>query len=139
MTQSAQRETSMFTSQFNEFVCAGDTIMCSVDGFEITATVVHDDDASPEDLNAPGFWVGDPTRGEREIIDAWKRDEWFYAGIVLSVSRNGVTLDDHAVSLWGVEANFPESDDNSHLTEVANDLLQDAVEQGRKILKLLIG
>lgn len=35
-------------------------------------------------------------------------------------------IDDHAASLWGVEANYPDTD-NSYLCEVANELLPEAL------------
>ena len=65
-----------------------------------------------------------------EVMRAWRADEWFYCGIVLSVSLEGVILDAHAVSLWGVEVNYPGSD-NSYLTEVASELLPEALDVGR--------
>ena len=45
-------------------------------------------------------------------------------------SLEGVILDAHAVSLWGVEVNYPGSD-NSCLTEVASELLPEALDVGR--------
>jgi len=36
---------------------------------------------------------------------AWKNDEWYYCGVILSVAIDGIVLDDHAASLWGIEAN----------------------------------
>jgi len=65
--------------------------------------------------------------------EAWFKNEWFYCGIVLSVSKNGVLVDDHATSLWGIECNYPVDRSivlpNSYLTEVANELLPQAIEQ----------
>ena len=49
------------------------------------------------------------------------------SGVVVSVSRNGVTLDEHAAALWGVERNFPGTD-NSYLSEVANELADEALD-----------
>tara|TARA_R110002020_G_scaffold470690_1_gene696767 strand:- start:1728 stop:1946 length:219 start_codon:yes stop_codon:yes gene_type:complete len=40
------------------------------------------------------------------------------------------------ISLWGVEANYPGSD-NAHLTDVANDLLPDAIAIGRRAAQRL--
>ena len=70
-------------------------------------------------------------------MDAWKNDEWFYCGIILSVKIEDVELTDHAASLWGIEANYPDSE-NKYLTEVANELLGEAVlaakfEQARQL------
>ena len=63
---------------------------------------------------------------------AWRKDEWFYCGIVLSVSLAGVELDANAASLWGIEANYPGSD-NAYLTATANDLLGDALTVGSRV------
>ena len=61
---------------------------------------------------------------------AWKNDEWFYCGIILSVEIDGLTLDRFGASLWGIEANYPDSD-NAYLTEVANELLPEALEAAK--------
>ena len=71
---------------------------------------------------------------------AWLNDEWFYCGIILSVSIGETILTDHAASLWGIEANYPESN-NSYLTDVANELLpeaQDAAKVERKRLCAIV-
>lgn len=54
-------------------------------------------------------------------MQRWRDDEWFYVGVVLSVSRNGVELSDHAASLWGVDCNFSDTS-NAYLSEVAQKL-----------------
>ncbi len=86
--------------------------------------------------DAPGFIGPGPNHRQRfaeaqaraeAVMDAWRRDEWFYCGIVLSVALEGITLDAHAGSLWGVEANYPDSD-NAYLTEVAQELLLEAFD-----------
>ena len=69
-------------------------------------------------------------------MEAWRRDEWFYCGIVLSVALEGVTLDAHAASLWGIEANYPGSD-NAYLTQVAQELLSEALDAGRAAARRL--
>ena len=61
---------------------------------------------------------------------AWKNDEWYYCGVILSVSIDGLTLDRFAASLWGIEANYPDSD-NAYLTEVANELVPEALETAK--------
>jgi hypothetical protein len=55
---------------------------------------------------------------------------------VLSVSLDGVNLAPHAASLWGIEANYPDTD-NSYLTEVANDLMPEAIAVARDTLTRL--
>lgn len=68
----------------------------------------------------------------------WCTDEWRYVGVRLAVCRAGVTLDGHAASLWGIAANYPDSD-NAYLTEVANELLSEALDVARKQLAKLCG
>lgn len=145
-----------FTEIFQSFVCEGDCISCDVDGFEIVARVVRDDCPDPPDARQDGFWpseyIGDPgfigpgpnwrqrlakEKAKAEaIMDAWRKDECFYCGIVLSVSREEIVLCEHAASLWGIEANYPGSD-NAYLTEVANELLPEAMSAARAALKRL--
>ncbi|NHK27148.1 hypothetical protein FF098_004435 [Parvularcula flava] len=139
-----------FTEHFTDSVCDGDSIACRVACYDITAHIVRDDCSDEPDQRQDGFWpslckdapgfIGPgPNHRQRfaealeraeAIMEAWRRDEWFYCGIVLSVSLEGVTLDTHAASLWGIEANYPGSD-NVYLTAVATELLPDAVNAGR--------
>ena len=135
-----------FTEKFGSFVCEGDSLTCEADGFTVTARIVRDDCADSPDQRQDGFWpslykdapgfIG-PGNGWRErfdkaqaraeaVMEGWRKDEWFYCGIVLSVRFEGITLDDHAASLWGIEANYPDSD-NAYLTEIACDLLPEAL------------
>ncbi|WP_084397224.1 hypothetical protein [Henriciella aquimarina] len=89
--------------------------------------------------DAPGF-IG-PGNGFRKrfaeaqakaeaVMEAWRKGDWFYCGIVLSVERDDIELDDQAASLWGVECNYPGTD-NSYLTIVANELLPEALTAGK--------
>ena len=145
-----------FTERFDTFVCEGDCIACEQDGFRIVARIVRDDSPDAPDQRQDGFWpslykdapgfIGPgPNHRERfakakaeaeAIMEAWRRGDWFYCGIVLSVSLDGVILDEHAISLWGVEANYPESD-NTRLTDAADDLLPDAIAIGRRAAQRL--
>jgi len=72
-----------------------------------------------------------------KVLKAWCNDEWHYVGVVLSVSRKGIVLDEYAASLWGIECNYPGSD-NSYLSEVASELLEEAIEVGNAALKEFI-
>ena len=130
----------MFTTEFDDYACIGDSITCEVDQFTITATLHGDLDSSPHDYDAPGccFDTSDPEYGEvnSQIIKAWEQDEWFYVGVSLSVSCNGVVLDEYAASLWGVECNFPNGT-NEYLLMVSNELLPEALDRGRDILDSL--
>ena len=150
-----------FTQKFDSYVCLDDTITCEVGEYEITARICHDDTPDRPDQRQDGFWASliktdvgfigkDKTLDDfmkaqakaEAIMDAWKNDEWFYCGVILSVKIEDVELTDHAASLWGLEANFPDSN-NEYLCEVANELLDEAllaakVERSRR-LKILQG
>jgi hypothetical protein len=105
--------------QFDGYVCEGDSIKWSAEGFDLTATLERDDDTKPTDYECYSA----------DDIQRWKDDEWFYGGLVVSVSINGVELSDHAASLWGIDCNF--GDDNSYLAEVAKELEGEAIETAR--------
>ena len=156
-----------FIETFDSYVGEGDTIAAQVDGYAVTARVVRDDTPDGEMKKGPGdlsqandqrqdgFWPTlDPQDAgyigagktdadleaakaqARAVMEAWEADEWFYCGIIVCVSRAGVTLDDHAASLWGVEANYPGSD-NAYLTEVARELVPEALDAARVALASL--
>ena len=139
-----------FTQQFGSYVCEGDTISCEADGFTVTARIVADDCPDAPDERQDGFWpslykdapgfIG-PGNGFRQrfaeaqakaeaVMEAWRKGDWFYCAIVLSVERDGIDLDRHAASLWGVECNYPGTD-NSYLTTVANELLAEALDAAK--------
>ena len=150
-----------FSSSFDAYACTGDTITAQVEGFTITARVERDDDSGAPDKECEGFWpslnprnagyIGPKSESTlarhmaraTEVMRAWRKDEWFWCGVVLSISRNGIELDNHAASLWGIECNYPtftkaqEKRSNAYLTEVANDLLSEAVEAGKATMARL--
>ena len=121
-----------------------------------SARIARDDNPGAPDDRQDGFWpslykvapgfIGSGNnfrerfanaQAEAEaIMEAWRRGDWFYCGIVLSVSLDGIILDEHAISLWGVEANYPDSD-NAHLTDAADELLPDALAIGRRAAQRL--
>ena len=139
-----------FLTRFSDFVCEGDSIACEVAGFEIVARIERDDCTDAPDQRQDGFWpslykdapgfigpgpnhrkrFADAQAKAEAVMKAWRESQWCYCGIVLSVALEGVTLDAHAASLWGVEANYPGSD-NAYLTEVAHELLPEALDTGR--------
>ena len=144
-----------FRERFDIYVCEGDTLTTEADGFTVTVRIVRDDCADAPDQRQDGFWPSlDPqdagfigagkTDNDLEtakarakaVMDAWEADEWFYCGIVVCVSRAGITLDDPAASLWGIEANYPSSD-NAYLTEVARELVPEALDAARLALASL--
>jgi len=128
-----------FTEQFDKYVCEGDTITAEVDGIVYTAQIeydlgshIDDDDCHNTDQAVTGC---NDEQQERLLAarQAWFEDEWFYCGVVIRATKNGIVIDKHAASLWSIEANYPDSD-NSYLSEVANELLPEAIEQARQSL-----
>ena len=139
-----------FTQKFDGYVCIGDTITCTVDGYAVTARIAYDETPDAPDQRQDGFWpslykddagfIGSGN-GFRDrfakaqakaeaVMAAWKNDEWFYCGVILSAKIDELELTNHAASLWGIEANYPDSD-NAYLTEVANELLFEAIEAAK--------
>lgn len=132
-----------FTTHFDDYALPYETISTDVGEFTITARIERDDDTGIDDddyhnpdRDITGLSVG-RHRSMMTRRKAWFNNEWFYCGIVLSVSKAGIELDDHAASLWGIECNYPLKNSNKYLMEVSNQLLPDAVESGRTILKTL--
>lgn len=103
--------------KFAKFALIGDTIKWDKAGFSFTATLKNDDVTSVTDYDCY----------TRKDVADWKNDKWFYVGVVLSVSKNGIEILNHASSLWGLECNFPGSD-NSYLSEVAQDMESEALD-----------
>ena len=118
----------VYASNFGPFVCAGDTIAANIDGFTVTARIVHDESTRPED-----FDCYDDTN-----VAAWRDDEWFYCGVCIQVSRGGVDLTGpYGAALWGVEANFPGSN-NAYLTDIATDLIPEAIADARAAMARIV-
>ena len=125
------------------------TALGALPGFTVTARIEFDPDARPEDRGFDpdeGSLTDDERCQNREILASWERDEWFYCGVVLSVSRCGVDLtgDVFFASLWGIECNLPARfttapAGNDYLLEVANELLPEALAEARRVLDRLCG
>ena len=112
---------------FDRFVCVGDSRSVDVGPLRIVATIHADHDTTPEHFE---------DFGGLDYVDEWNRGEWFYCGVVLSVYCEDVCLTDNAAALWSIEANYP-NNDNSYLTETANELIDEAVREGHAILARL--
>lgn len=110
----------MFTDDFDNYACEGDTISCSIGDLVYTARITRDDSTTPSDFDC---------FDEKELA-RWKNDEWFFCGVVVECSFNGVVIGD--ASLWGVECNM--LDNNDYLREVANDLIDDARANSREFI-----
>ncbi len=133
-----------FKQGFSEYACTEDTIETTAGKIIVVARIVHDEDTTIDDdeyYSQDITGITDEQQAEIERVrDAWYANEWFYCGIILSVyyenEHTRIELHDHAVSVWGIECNYPGSD-NSYLTEVANDMLSEAIEEGRIALDSL--
>ena len=145
-----------FAERFRPFVCPGDVITCEAGPFTVLAQVVPDDCPDAPDQRQDGFWpslyigapgfigpgpnhrqrLADAQAKAEAVMEGWRKGDWFYCGIVLSVSAEGVDLARTAAALFGIEANYPGTD-NSYLTEVANELLPEAVAAARETLTRL--
>ena len=113
--------------QFAKYACVGDSITWQCEGFDITTRIEFDHDTRPDQFDCYS----------EDDIKRWENDEWFYCGVVLSVSKNGILIDEHAASLWGVDCNFSDTS-NAHLSEVAQEMEDEAVECAKKrVLEIL--
>lgn len=113
--------------KFSSYVCPGDYVETHKGPFTLRATVlrdidshIDDDDCHNQDQSVTG--ADDKTFARiLQARKAWENGEWFYCGLIVSVWLDGEEIEDNVDSLWGLEANYPESD-NSHLSDVADDL-----------------
>lgn len=113
--------------QFAKYACIGDSITWQFEGFDITARIKFDDDTRPDQFDCYS----------EDEVKRWENNEWFYCGIVLSVSKNGIPIDGDAVSLWGVDCNFSDTS-NAYLSEVVQEMEDEAVECAKKrVLEIL--
>ncbi len=137
-----------FADKFSAgYVCTGDTITGRFKGFDIVATIHDDSDSTIDDddtHNIDQSVTGCDADQQVKLLAARRayfEREWSYCGIVLSVARKGVVLDNCAASLWAVEMNYPKTsagdsdrEPNDHLTDVANELLPEAIARGESVL-----
>lgn len=76
-------------------------------------------------------------RHDFEMLQAWCDDQWYWCGVSVTVSKNGVQLvDDYECALWGIEMNYPGSD-NSYLLDVANEQVDEALSMAKAKLASL--
>ena len=70
-------------------------------------------------------------RADYERLRKWCSDQWQYVGVALQVSRADIDLTgDYAAALWGIESDCPE-----YLTQVANELIGEALDTARDKLQ----
>ena len=135
-----------FSKGFDNYACADESISVEIAGITYTATIEHDCDTHINDddtHNIDQAVTGCNEEQQAKLLEArnaWVNNKWFYCGIVLSASisasKGGVDLDISA-ALWGIECNYPGSD-NSYLLEVANELLEDAIKQAVENLTCVV-
>lgn len=109
-----------FPKGFSDYACEEDYIEVTVGDYVIRATLEYDSVTKPTDFEC----------FDEEQIAAWRKDEWFFGGIVMSASCNGVPLN-LCTSLWGLEVNLP-GGTNEHLTEAANQRLDEALGEATR-------
>lgn len=121
---------------FDRYVCAGDFIEFEYKGITFTAKVEHDidyhiddDDCHNTDQSVTGC---NDEQYERLLKNrrAWFNNEWFYCGVVLYKQCDccNQVIASPVGSLWGLEVNYPGSDDNRHLSDTALELAQEYVD-----------
>ena len=118
---------------FNSYACIGDSVSWTPKdgnpyGLTITARLEHDSDTKPTDFECYSA----------SKIKEWENDEWSFVGVVLSVHKDGVTLDNHAASLWGIECNY-NARSNLYFAQVCKDLESEALAVGNEVLANLKG
>lgn len=113
--------------QFNSYACIGDSITWQKDDFDITAEIHADNFSHVDDCDCYSSIK----------IKQWKNDEWFFCGVVLSVSKNDILISKHAASIWGIECNY-NKEANRYLSEVAQELESEAIEAAKKQIEVML-
>jgi len=113
--------------QFQSYACTGDRITWTADGFDITARLEADTATKPSHFDCYS-----PLK-----VKQWQDGEWFFCGVVLSVSKNGVLIDDNCASLWGIDCNYNKKA-NRYLSEVAQELESEALEYAKSRAEKMI-
>lgn len=89
-------------------------------------------DAPPYGTGTNGQKAARAVEADFQFLRGWCRDDWHYVGVVLSVYRNGILLDDHAASVWGVEDNATD-----YLKQLAEEMVDEAVAAGQSVMAKL--
>lgn len=85
--------------------------------------------AKPYDVpgETPRQRAAKAARADYERLRAWCSDQWSYVAVVVTASCEGVKLG--SASLWGIE-----SDAGEYLVEVANELIDEALDDARAMV-----
>lgn len=121
----------MSAPKFDSYVVPGDSITIEKDGRTYVAHIEFDQDYNIDDDDCHNLESLECTPDEFDKIaaarKAWFNDEWRYVGVIVErlCETCGQTRSDpdNSAALWGIEANYPDGDDNAYLTEIANDLI----------------
>lgn len=118
---------------FDSYACSGDTVTWvpknnNPHGFTLMARLEHDTDTKPSDNECYPV----------QKVKDWENDKWSFVGVVLSVHKDRVTLDDHAASLWGIECNY-NARSNLYFAQVCKELESEALAVGNEVLARIIG
>lgn len=100
-----------FSTAFGAYVCCGDTISCNVDGLEITATIIHDEDSGPpwEETDMHGEvseWTSRLKRpGERVLCSDKSSNRFYdYAGAIKRAKSEGWDTEPYGTGTKGERA-----------------------------------
>ena len=118
---------------FDQYACFGDTVTWAPKqnnphGLMITARLECDTDTKPNDSEC---------YSEKKISE-WHNGDWHYVGVVLSVHKDNVTLDNHVVSIWGLECNYS-TRGNLYFAQVCKDLESEVLQVVADVLSNLTG
>ena len=71
-----------------------------------------------------------------EALRAWCNNEWFWAGVCVTVTHTESEIELASDSIWGVDANHPNGG-SSYLTELAESLATEALSEARNRARTL--
>lgn len=95
---------------------------------------IHDVYKQHQATMTAGQYAEKAVERDFQYLQDWCNDKWHWVGVVLAVYKGGIELADHAASLWGIDAGDNEDD---YLTDVADELLPEALEAAQRALELV--
>lgn len=125
----------MSAPKFDNYVVPGESITIEKDGRTYIARIEFDTDTHIDDTDMYSEDQAVTGCTDEEFVKllaarkAWLNNEWYYVGVIVELvcetCGQARSDPDNSAALWGVEANYPDNDDNAYLTEVANDLISE--------------
>ena len=125
MNQANQVNQETKFPSFPKYAYIGAKIQWVNGEFLLTATINQDKDTKPEDCY------------HEDDILLFNLDQWFYCGVVISIEKQGIMIDENAASLWGIAVNYPGAS-NEYLSEVAQELENKAITAGKAEMQRMI-